>query len=292
VASFILHYFGFNTLNRMQIPIQIQNQLPEICRMVCEAAEKVSIFLQTENQKFSNSSVVYKGFNDLVSYVDREAEMQIVAACKSILPQAGFQTEEGTVESGAKDSADLVWIIDPLDGTTNFVHKVPIYSISIGLVYKGTPILGVVVHVPNKQTFYAWQGGGAWCNGEKIAVSPVSKLGESLLATGFPYFEFEKIHAYLDVIHNLMRKSHGLRRMGSAAIDLVYVACGIFEGFFEYNLSHWDVAAGICIVQEAGGKVTDFNGEANAVYGRQIVVAGPVHGELLREIQKEWFKEI
>ena len=271
---------------------ELQAILPEICKKVCLLAEEVAVFLSTENKKFSKDSIVYKGFNDLVSFVDKEAEIRIVAGCKSILPEAGFLTEEGTVEAGNADSTDLLWIIDPLDGTTNFVHKVPIFSISIGLVWKGTPILGVVLHVPNKQTYYAWSGGGAWCNGEKISVSPVGKLAESLLATGFPYFEFDKIHAYLNIIHDLMRKSHGLRRMGSAAIDLVYVACGIFEGFFEYNLSPWDVAAGICIVREAGGKVTDFEGNDNAIYGRQIVAAGPIHAEFLAEIQSKWDKKL
>jgi len=272
----------------MVLSTQLQSKLPEICRQVCKLTETVALFLATENQKFSKDSIVYKGFNDLVSFVDKEAEKLIVTGCKVILPEAAFLTEEGTVERGNSDTTDLMWIIDPLDGTTNFVHKVPIFSISIGLVYKGDPILGVVVHVPNKQTYYAWNGGGAWCNGEKISVSPVGTLAESLLATGFPYFEFDKIHAYLTIIHDLMRKSHGLRRMGSAAIDLVYVACGIFEGFFEYNLSPWDVAAGICIVQEAGGKVTDFEGNENAIYGRQIVAAGPVHTEFLTAIQSHW----
>jgi myo-inositol-1(or 4)-monophosphatase len=275
-----------------KIESELQNRLEEICKKVCLLTEEVSEFLSTENKKFSKDSIVYKGFNDLVSFVDKEAEKLIVTGCKAILPEAGFLTEEGTVEPGNADSTDLLWIIDPLDGTTNFVHKVPIFSISIGLVLKGTPILGVVVHVPNKETYYAWNGGGAWCNGEKISVSPVSKLSESLLATGFPYFEFDKIHAYLNIIHDLMRKTHGLRRMGSAAIDLVYVACGIFEGFFEYNLSPWDVAAGICIIREAGGTVSDFDGNDNAVYGRQIVAAGPVHSEFLGEIQAKWDKEL
>jgi len=276
----------------MNLPQDIQSRLSEICKQVCTLTESVAIFLETEHQKFSKDSIVYKGFNDLVSFVDKEAEKLIVTGCRKILPEAAFLTEEGTVERGNAESEDLIWIIDPLDGTTNFVHKVPIFSISIGLVYKGKPILGVVVHVPNKQTFYAWSGGGAWCNGNKITVSPVPKLAESLLATGFPYFEFDKIHAYLHIIHDLMRKSHGLRRMGSAAIDLAYVACGIFEGFFEYNLSPWDVAAGICIVQEAGGTVTDFEGNENAIYGRQIVAAGPVHAEFLAEIQSKWDSEL
>lgn len=253
-----------------------------------ELARETAAFLEAENQKFTKESVEYKGLNNLVSYVDEQAERMVVDGCRRILPEAGFLTEEGTVSASDGAREGLTWIIDPLDGTTNFVHKVPMFSVSIGLVLKGKPILGVVAHVPNKQIFSAWEGGGAWCNGERIYVNPTQRLSESLLATGFPYFEFEKIDAYLNIIHHLMKNSHGLRRMGSAAIDLAYVACGIFEGFFEYNLSPWDVAAGICLVREAGGTVTDFQGEDNAVFGRQLVAAGPVHAEFLEEIRSRW----
>jgi len=266
----------------------IPENLNELCMKVVALAEKTALFLEEENRNFSKKSVEYKGLNNLVSYVDEQAERMVVEGCRAILPEAGFLTEEGTVLASTEAKQGLTWIIDPLDGTTNFVHKVPIFSVSIGLVFKGIPIIGVVAHVPNHQVFYAWQGGGAWCNGEPIHVNPTNKLSESLLATGFPYFEFDKIDAYLNIIHHLMKNSHGLRRMGSAAIDLAYVACGIFEGFFEYNLSPWDVAAGICIVREAGGTVTDFNGEDNAIFGRQLVAAGPVHSEFLGEIRSRW----
>lgn len=262
--------------------------LEEITRQVCQLAEQVGQFLGEENSRFSHEQVEYKGYNNLVSYVDKEAEQRLVEGCKKILPEAFFLTEEGTVENEQESSKGLIWIIDPLDGTTNFVHKLPMFSISIGLVLNGKPILGVVAHVPNRELYYAWEGGGAWCNGKAIAVSPTKTLSSSLLATGFPYFQFEGIHQYLNTLHELMRLSHGLRRMGSAAIDLVYVACGIFEGFFEYNLSPWDVAAGICIVREAGGTVTDFSGRDNALFGRQLLAAGNVHSELLAVLKKNW----
>lgn len=262
--------------------------LAEICQQTVQLAGEVARFLAEENQKFSREKIVYKGFNNLVSYVDQEAERITVEGCQRIFPEAGFVTEEGTVSAAEQASKGWVWIIDPLDGTTNFVHKVPMFSVSIGLVYDGKPVLGVVAHVPDNQIFYAWEGGGAWCNGERIGVSPVSELGQSLLATGFPYFEFDKIENYLSIIHQLMRSSHGLRRIGSAAIDLAYVANGTFEGFFEYNLSPWDVAAGICIVREAGGTVTDFSGGDSALFGKEIVAAGPVHAEFLQKIQEGW----
>lgn len=259
--------------------------LKQVCRQVCNVVEDVAVFLKEENKRFSKDSIEYKGLNNLVSYVDQEAERKLVAGCRQILPGAAFLTEEGTVEPTENE---YTWVIDPLDGTTNFVHKVPMFSISVGLVRNGNPILGVVAHVPDNQLFYAWSGGGAWCNGQRIGVSKTASLAESLLATGFPYFEFDQMEAYLQIIKNLMRKSHGLRRIGSAAIDLAYVANGVFEGFFEYNLSPWDVAGGICIVREAGGIVTDFNGTDNAIFGKQIVAAGPVHAAFLAEIQAHW----
>lgn len=262
--------------------------LETICKQVCRLVEDVARFLEEENKRFSKESVQYKGLNNLVSYVDEEAEKKIVAGCRAILPKANFLTEEGTVAASEGSEEDYTWIIDPLDGTTNFVHRVPIFGISVGLVYKGTPILGVIAHVPDHQLFYAWEKGGAWCNGKRIHVSPVGTLGESLLATGFPYYTFEQLNDYLNILHYFMQNSHGLRRLGSAAIDLAYVASGVFEGFFEFNLSPWDVAAGICLVREAGGTVTDFSGNDNALYGKQIVAAGPIHPQFLAEIQTRW----
>jgi myo-inositol-1(or 4)-monophosphatase len=270
----------------MEIPKDLVKNLPLFTQKVKEMVWKVADFQAAESKNFDRQAAEYKGLNNLVSYVDKESEKILVAACKAILPDAGFLTEEETTASTS--DKDLVWIIDPLDGTTNFIHKVPVFSISVGLVFKGRPVLGVICHVPNRQMFEAWEGGGAFCNGEKIEVGKTKTLGEGLLATGFPYFEFEKIENYLRIIHDLIRHSHGLRRMGSAAIDLAYVACGIYEGFFEFNLSPWDVAAGICLVREAGGTVTDFSGLDNALFGREIVAAGPIHAEFLGRIQSQW----
>ena len=262
-------------------------ELDKICRLTIDLVRTTCEFLLTENQKFNLEDIEYKGLNDLVSYVDKEAEKMVVSACKKILPGAGFITEEGTVQSATEESR-LVWIIDPLDGTTNFLHKLPVFSVSVGLVWEGNPILGVVGHAPEGKIYHAREGGGAWCNGKQIFVSHESSLERSLLATGFPYFNFEKMDRYLDVINHLMKSSHGLRRMGSSAIDLAYVASGIFDGFFEYNLSPWDVAAGICLVREAGGFVSDFKGEDNALFGRQLIAGGAVHPALLEAIKNRW----
>ena len=136
--------------------------------------------------------------------------------------------------------------------------------------------------------FYAWKGAGAYMNDSPISVSPVDSLSESLLSTGFPYYNFEKMDQYLAILNTLMKSSHGLRRVGSAATDLAYVACGRYEGFFEYNLNPYDVAAGIIIVQEAGGVVTDFQGGGNYLFGRELVAGGKAQPELLKVIQDHW----
>ena len=164
----------------------------------------------------------------------------------------------------------------------------PIYSISVGLL-KGTAIVGGIVYELNKnELFYAWKGGGAFLNNNPIYVSPTKDLSNSLLATGFPYYQFNKLDNYLCIIKDLMVHSQGLRRLGSAATDLAYVACGRYEGFFEYNLNAWDIAAGILLVEEAGGNVTDFSGGSNFLFGRELIASGNIHDTLLKSIQKYW----
>jgi myo-inositol-1(or 4)-monophosphatase len=257
---------------------------------ICEEVKKVAIeagsFIAQEAEKFNTASVEYKATNNVVSYVDKEAEKLIVEKLQKILPQAGFITEEGTIET--KDINALNWIIDPLDGTANFIHALPNYSVSLALAEGKNPIVGVVYHVSTKEIFYASKGNGAYRNDKKISVSSVKNLGESLLATGFPYYKFENQDKYLLILESLMQKTHGLRRLGSAAIDLAYVACGYFDGFYEYNLNSWDMAAGVLLVTEAGGVVSDFSGKDNFLFGGDVVAGSAVHSELLSEIQRFW----
>lgn len=242
-------------------------------------------FIREEATRFSTDHIEKKGFNDLVSYVDRQAEEQLVEACRQALPEAGFITEEGT-DSTRKQ--DYNWVIDPLDGTTNFTHGLPVYSISVALMQNDRIILGLVYEINRDELFYALEGQPAFCNDQEIQVSSIDKLSNSLLATGFPYYDFDQMPAYLNILKEFMQTTHGLRRMGSAAVDLAYVACGRFEGFFEYNLNAWDVAAGAFIVQQAGGTVTDFSGKGNYIFGREIVASGPVHQDMLNTIQSKW----
>ena len=243
-------------------------------------------FIRQEALQFSQEAVEHKGFNDLVSYVDKEAEKQLVAGLSQILPEAGFITEEGTIN---KKGELYNWIIDPLDGTTNFVHGLPVYSISVALQKANEIVSGIVYEINREECFTAVSGAHSKMNGQAIAVSKAKDLSAGLMATGFPYYDFDKMDAYLAILKELMQKSHGLRRLGSAAVDLAYVACGRYEGYFEYNLNAWDVAAGAFIVQQAGGKVSRFNGDDDFIFGREIVACSAnVYQELLTIIQNQW----
>lgn len=259
--------------------------LEALTNQVGELAKTVGVFIRQEANHFDNSKIEHKGVNDLVSYVDKEAEKLIVKGLKKILPEAGFLTEEGTELANL---TDLYWVVDPLDGTTNFLHGLPVFSISIGLIQNDNVVIGVVFEVNKAECFTAYKGGGAFCNQKRISISPIKALKESLIATGFPYSLLDKKDNYFEIMKSLQVSSHGLRRLGSAAVDLCYVACGRFEAYYEFNLNPWDVTAGILIVQEAGGVVTDFKGEYTSLNGLEILAAGNIHQQVLSTIQKYW----
>lgn len=251
---------------------------------ICELARQVAVFQRQELAVFERSSIEHKGVHDLVSYVDRESEKQLVAGLQQLLPEAGFITEEGTV---AQEDKALHWIIDPLDGTTNFTHGLPFFSISVALAAGDELLVGVVYESNRDECFSAHQGGGARLNGKTIRVSDVPELDQALLATGFPYYAFDRIENYLEVLRYFMQHTQGMRRLGSAALDLAYVACGRFEGYFEYNLNSYDVAAGALLVVEAGGTVTDFNGGHSYLFGREILAANShIHGAMLAQVAR------
>ena len=253
---------------------------------VITLTKSVGDFIRREAILFDPSKIEYKGLNDMVSYVDKTAEIQLVSGLSKLLPAAGFITEEGTAESS--DQA-YTWIIDPLDGTTNFIHGIPTFAVSIALYFNHEPLIGVVYEVNRDECFYAWKEGGSYLNGKSISVSARQNISSSLLATGFPYYDFEKQQPYLRVFNDLMQKCHGLRRIGSAAVDLAYVAAGRFDGYFEYNLKSWDVAAGALIVQEAGGTVMDFAGGKDFIDKKELIASNNlIAGELLAAIKKEF----
>jgi len=243
-------------------PINLKKILPQ----VVSTAIKAGTFIRKERQNFTYAQAEKKGLNDLVSYVDKAAEALIVKELEEIFGEAGFIVEENT----RSEKKEYNWIVDPLDGTTNFIHGIPGYAVSIALERERDILLGVVYEVSRDECFYAVKGGGAFLNGEPIKVSQRKTLSESLIATGFPVYNFERVDGFLKSLKHFMEHTHGLRRLGAAAADLCYVACGRFDAFFEYNLQPWDVAAGTLIVKEAGGTVCDFSGKENWLFGKEI----------------------
>lgn len=264
--------------------MELSRLTAEVERISMEIAE----FIRDEASRFTESGVSIKSANNLVTHVDHTAEDRIVEALEKLVPEAGFIAEEGSGEQGT----GLNWVIDPLDGTTNFVHGVPCYCVSIALLDGTDPLLGVVHEVTRDERFTAWKGGGARMNGKKIDVSGRSNLQESLLATGFPYDDFGREAEYMELLRELMHRTRGIRRLGSAAADLAYVACGRFEGFYEYGLNSWDVAAGVLLVREAGGKVSGFAPGVDPLFGEEVVASnGNIHEELLSVIERHWDRQ-
>ncbi|MBF9235814.1 inositol monophosphatase [Hymenobacter sp. BT683] len=260
---------------------QLSLDLATLCRTTAE-------FIHQEAAIFDRAKIEHKGLHDLVSYVDQETERRLVAGLRALLPEAGFITEEGTAGPDTH-TEEFTWIIDPLDGTTNFVHSLPVYSISVALLHHKELVVGVVHEVNRNESFRAVRGGGAFCNDLPIRVTDISALNNSLIATGFPYKDFDKMSNYLHVLGAFMTRTHGLRRLGSAAVDLAYVAAGRFEAFFEFNLNAYDVAAGILLVREAGGHVSQFLEAGDPLFGREVVASnGHIHAEMQQTIGEFW----
>jgi myo-inositol-1(or 4)-monophosphatase len=224
--------------------------------------------------------IAYKGAIDLVTSLDRESERMIVGLLQKNFPEHSILAEEETHHIG--DSSTYRWIIDPLDGTTNFAHGYPQFCVSIGLEHEGKIILALVYDPLRREYFEARIGGGAALNGAAIQVSAVAELDKSLLATGFPYDRRDHPDFYLSFFKAFMLRSQGIRRNGSAALDLCYVACGRIDGFWELKLRPWDVAAGALIVTEAGGKLSDFSGNPFSIAGSETLASnGAIHEEML-----------
>ncbi len=216
---------------------------------------------------------------DVVTEADKESEMCIANLIHANFPDHHILGEEGM--ENIEGSSEYKWIIDPLDGTTNFSHAVPIFAVSIGIEHKGDIIMGAVYNPFVRELFFAERGEGAWLNEESISVSDIDDINKSLLVTGFPY-DRSTIDFLLKYVREVLVKSHGLLRLGSAALDLCYVASGRLEGFWEFSLNPWDTAAGYLIVKEAGGKVTEINGSPYTHYCKKILATnGKVHDALL-----------
>ncbi len=247
--------------------------IESICRKVIDIARGAGDFIRTERKSFRRESVEAKGVHDYVSHVDKKAEGMLVEKLQALLPEAGFIAEEGT---GKKNSNGLNWIIDPLDGTTNFIHGMPPFSVSIALARNEEIMLGVIYEINLDECFFSWEGAPAFLNGSEIKVSKAANVSDSLIATGFPFTDFRNMEPFLNSFRHFMENSHGLRRLGSAAVDLSYVACGRFDAFYEYGLSPWDLAAGSFIVRQAGGRTCDFTGGNNFLFGGELIASNPV----------------
>jgi myo-inositol-1(or 4)-monophosphatase len=257
-----------------------------LCTKVIAIARLTGNFIRKESMNFDARSIEFKGLNDMVSYVDKTAEQQLVYNLSKLLPGAGFTTEEETVNSKGEV---FNWIIDPLDGTTNFIHGIPAYSISIALYEEDQPVIGVVYEINRGEMFYSYKGGEAYLNNKVIRVSSRPLLSECLLATGFPYYQFDKQPQYMALLSDMMQKCHGLRRIGSAAVDLAYVACGRFDAFFEYNLNAYDVAGGAYLVQQAGGRIMNFSGGDEFIEKREILATNSlIDAELLEAMSNHF----
>lgn len=238
---------------------------------VIQIAEAAAEFIRKNFGRVSSSDVEIKGLNSLVSYVDKKAEELIVRKLSTLLPSSGFLTEEDTIDC---TNNEYVWIIDPLDGTTNFLYNIPHFSISIALRHKEQLVLGVIVDVMTRSNYSAVRGHGAFKNGKPIEVDSRRPFTEAVIATGFPYESDYDKTPYFKMIEHIMREARGLRRFGSAALDLAFVAEGRFQAFYETSLNPWDVAAGIVIVEEANGIcIPFFKSQDDCSSGKTIIAA-------------------
>ncbi len=223
-----------------------------------------------------------KGPNDFVSEVDRKAEEAIIRILLEAYPGHGILAEESGREHGARDS-EYVWIIDPLDGTTNFLHGFPVYAVSIALAHRGVVQQAVVYDPTRNDLFFSSKGRGAFMNDRRLRVSKRLRIADALIGTGFPFRKGDNFKRYVKMFEEVMQSCAGLRRPGAAALDLCYVAAGYYDGFFETGLSPWDVAAGSLIITEAGGLIGNFTGESDFLYQREVVAGNPkVYGQLVQ----------
>lgn len=235
-------------------------------------------------------TIDFKGKNDLVTEADVKAEEKILSVLDRYFPDDVILAEESSNQKAMTE--ERTWLIDPIDGTTNFTHGFPIFCVSIGFWENRLPKMGLVLEVCSQEYYSATAGEGAFLNGEPITVSTLSNPQNALVGTGFPYSDLSLVNHYLEMFHSLMYKTQGVRRPGSAAYDLCCVACGRFDGFFEYSLSPWDVGAAALIVKEAGGKITDWNGGEQWLSGERIAAGNPpVHQFLLEEISEQFTDE-
>jgi myo-inositol-1(or 4)-monophosphatase len=256
---------------------------PSLLGVAMTAAQRGGEVLRRYFRTLEPGQVEEKAQNDLVSAADRESEKVISAYLRAQTPDFGLLAEE----AGASGGGSARWVVDPLDGTANFVHAFPHFAVSVALVVEGEVVLGAVYDPMRDETFSAARGVGAWCNGRRLRVTRHQGLSGCFLTTGFPFRAHRLLDVYLRVFHDVFLHVAAIRRPGAAALDLAHTAAGIFDGFFEFCLSSWDIAAGSLLVSEAGGVVTNLDGTGEIFSHGNVVAAAPgVHGELLALIRR------
>jgi myo-inositol-1(or 4)-monophosphatase len=256
---------------------------PDITCAASEYVLEAGKFINDQLNRFSSSDIITKDRNSLVSYVDKEAERILVKGLSKVLPEALFITEEDTVANNM--DAELTWIIDPLDGTSNFLHHIPHFAVSVGLKQGDQIVCGLVLSVVSGELFTASLGHGAYLNDKLIQVSQTDKVENAVIATGFPY-QVKDEQPLMNTLSELMLRARGIRRFGAAALDLAFVAAGRFDAYYETSLNAWDVAAGVLLITEAGGQVADFRNGPDYLFGGNIAATnGRIHEELMQIIQ-------
>lgn len=247
------------------------------------AAQRAADLIRRRAGRVEEETIREKGVHDLLTRTDEEAQRLIVEVLTEAFPEYEVLAEEGA-EDWSQKARGHRWIIDPIDGTTNFTHGVPPYAVSIALQHEAEIVVGVVLDVAADELFSAVRGSGIYVDGRPAQVSKTQVMDKALLATGFPYRTFEQVDRYLEVLGCFMRRSRGIRRHGAASVDLAWLACGRFDGFFETGLSPWDVAAGVLLVEEGGGRVTDYRGEGHPIFDRQILATNGLLHEPMLEV--------
>ena len=253
--------------------------------IMVKAARRASQIINRASQDIEHLKITTKQQNDFVTEVDKAAEAAIIEVLREAYPDYGILAEESGLTGGEGAGNDYQWIIDPLDGTTNFIHGFPQYAVSIALAYKGQINQAVIYDTLRNEMFTASKGGGAFLNERRIRVTKCVKLEDALLGTGFPFRIFDHVDAYLGIFKEFTQRSSGIRRTGSAALDLAYVACGRLDGFWEFGIMPWDMAAGCLLISEAGGLVGDLSGGENYLKTGNIIAGTPkVFSQVLQVI--------
>jgi myo-inositol-1(or 4)-monophosphatase len=261
-----------------------KNLMHPILNIAVKAARRAASIINRASLDIDKLTVAVKQQSDFVTEVDKAAENAIIEVLQEAYPSYGILAEESG-NAGTAPDAEYQWIIDPLDGTTNFIHGFPQYAISIGLAHKGAMVHGLVFDPNRNELFTASKGGGAFMNEKRIRVSKRVRLDDALIGTGFPYRVFDHVDSYLAIFKDIAQKTAGMRRPGAATLDLAWVACGRMDGFWELGLSPWDMAAGSLLVSEAGGLVGDLSGESTYMTTGNIVGGNPkVFSQLLQVI--------